>query len=127
MFRRKDWERCGGYEERLPILGFEDWEFYIQILKDGGYAAVIDEPLFHYQIRKDSITARIKDEKQEKFRHIILKHRELYKENFDDLVENLFQRIGRVESEKVRISQKPDFRIGQLILKPVRFIRSLKR
>ena len=35
MFRKSDWQDCGGYEENLAILGFEDWELYLNILKSG--------------------------------------------------------------------------------------------
>src|SRR5690606_26217039 len=62
MFKKSDWENCDGYEEELPILGFEDWELYLNILKSGGYAKVLQEVLFHYQVRENSTTARIKDE-----------------------------------------------------------------
>lgn len=124
MFKRKDWERCGGYEEKLPILGFEDWEFYIQILKQGGYAYVLDEPLFNYQMRINSTTYRIRDLKQDKFKQIILKHKELYKDNFENLIENLLERIKREEAEKNKNTKRLDFLIGKRILQPLRWFKS---
>lgn len=127
MFRKKDWEACGGYEEELPILGFEDWEFYIQLLKDGGYAHVIPEVLFHYHVRAGNTTSRIKHEKQDKFREIILKHPELYKENFEVLVQDLFSRIKHSEFQKHKIKGSLDFKTGKFILKPLRHLRSFFR
>ncbi len=123
MFKKADWEACGGYEEDLPILGFEDWEFYIQILKSGGYAFVIPEVLFHYQVRPDSTTARIKNLKQDKYKHIIFKHSEIYKKNFDGLVENLFMRLNKSENEKMRLENSVNCRLGKFILKPLRSIK----
>lgn len=123
MFRRKDWEACGGYEEKLPILGFEDWEFYLNILKEGGYAYVISEVLFNYNIRENSTTAQIKHLKQDKFKKIILKHRDLYIQNFDDLISNLFERVKKGEQEKLRFFRKPDYKIGNFILRPLRFLK----
>ncbi len=123
MFKKVEWEACGGYEEELPILGFEDWEFYIHLLKSGGYAYVIPEILFHYQVRPDSTTSKIKTLKQEKFRHIILKHSELYKENFEDLITDLFTRIAQAEKESFRNQSSIDFRIGNKILSPLRWIK----
>ena len=127
LFRRCDWERSGGYEEELPILGFEDWELYIKILKDGGYAAVIDEILFHYQVRENSTTARIRYEKAEKFKYIVQQHKDLYKENFNDLIDYLFERIKKAENEKIKAYNKIDFKLGRQLLKPLRFIKSLRR
>jgi hypothetical protein len=125
MFKRKDWEYCGGYEEKLPILGFEDWELYINILKNGGYAHVINEVLFNYQVRENSTTDRIRDLKLEKFKHIIYKHKELFKNNFEELIENLFYRIKRESDEKVKNTNQIEFLIGKTFLKPFRVIKSL--
>lgn len=125
MFKRKDWESCGGYEEDLPILGFEDWEFYIQILKHGGYAYVLNETLFNYRIREGSTTDRIRDLKQDKFKLIIFKHKELYKDNFEKLVENLFEREKREKREKEKNRKRIDFKIGNAILKPFRYIKRI--
>ncbi len=127
MFKKKDWEETGGYEEKLPILGFEDWEFYIQLLKNGGYAYVLPEVLFHYHVRPGNTTSRIKHEKQKKFKEIILKHSDLYKVNFEDLIHELFARIERIESEKYKVSESLDFKTGKLVLKPLRYLkRNLK-
>ncbi|MBG6062959.1 glycosyltransferase involved in cell wall biosynthesis [Flavobacterium sp. CG_9.1] len=125
MFKRQDWELCGGYEEKLPILGLEDWEFYIQILKIGGYAYVINEILFNYQIRENSTTNRIRDLKLDKFKLIIRKHDDVYKINFENLVENLFDRIKREEAEKNKNTKRLEFMIGHSVLQPFRWFKSI--
>lgn len=124
MFRKSDWETVGGYEEKLPILGLEDWELYIQLLKEGGYAYVIPEVLFNYQIRKNSITARIKHEKSDKFREIVLKHKDIYINHYELLVNNLFDRIRIEEKKQADLVKKKDFRLGRAFLKPVRMLKS---
>jgi glycosyltransferase involved in cell wall biosynthesis len=48
MFKKEDWRMCGGYDEEMRN-GFEDWEFFIRILKKGGIAEVIQEPLYNYR------------------------------------------------------------------------------
>lgn len=123
MFKTKDWELSGGYEQKLPILGFEDWEFYIRILKFGGYAYVINEVLFNYQVRVNSTTDRIRNLKLDKFRHIIMKHESLYKDNFENLIDNLFGRIQKEELEKIKNTKRIEFRLGNLLLNPLRKIK----
>lgn len=124
MFKRSDWEMAGGYEEKLPILGYEDWEFYISLLKYGGRAYVIPEVLFNYQVREGSITQRIKKKRHEKYKRIILKHKELYLENFEGLVNDLFIKLSHTEIERDRIEKKLDFKIGKFALKPLRVIKN---
>lgn len=123
MFKKADWEETGGYEEKLPVLGFEDWEFYIQLLKKGGYAHVIPEILFNYRIRKNSTTDRIRFQKHEKFKYIIQKHSELYIKNFSGLLDELFNRLHGIENEKRKLKESPDFKIGNFLLKPLRALK----
>lgn len=125
MFRKKDWEDCGGYEERLPILGFEDWELYINILKEGGNAMVIPEILFHYRVRKGSTTDRIKVEKHDKFRHIIEKHKDLYLDNFDDLLQVFFRKLKKADSDYYRLQNDINYILGRKLLSPLRFFKRL--
>ena len=35
IFRKKDWENYGGYDEKM-INGWEDWEFFIRLHQNGG-------------------------------------------------------------------------------------------
>ena len=47
MIRKKDWVLCGGFDENMT-KGWEDWEFFIRLLKPGGTCVIIPEVLFHY-------------------------------------------------------------------------------
>ncbi|MCM4161400.1 glycosyltransferase family 2 protein [Antarcticibacterium flavum] len=123
MFRREDWMRCAGYEETLPVLGFEDWELYLNILKEGGRAAVLNEVLFHYQVRENSTTARIKDMKHDKYQQIVLKHRDLYVQHFDILITELFAKIKKEENEKLKMSRGAEFSLGNKILAPLKYLK----
>lgn len=123
MFRKEDWKRVGGYEEELPILGFEDWEFYLNILKNGGTAKVINEILFNYRMRKESTTRRISHLRNNKFKQIIQKHRELYLQNFDGLIENLFSRMDGYQRQIQKIKESPERKLGVLVLRPLRMLK----
>lgn len=55
MFKRADWEKVGGLDEGMRF-GFEDWDFWIQLVRDAGAKVrAINEPLFFYRIRKESM------------------------------------------------------------------------
>ena len=53
MYRKSDWEKTGGYDERMT-WGWEDWEYWISLLKDGGNAVKLPITGFFYRVRKGS-------------------------------------------------------------------------
>jgi glycosyltransferase involved in cell wall biosynthesis len=80
LYRKSDWESIGGYAEEMT-WGYEDWEFWISMLKDGG--DVVQLPLVGFFYRT-SLTSRRKSVKREGKRKTIAflntKHREfIYK------------------------------------------------
>lgn len=124
MFKKEDWTSCGGYDECMRN-GFEDWEFFIRILKDKGFAYVINEPLYNYRKRSNSTTTIANNKKFELLKYIYLKHQEIYKNNFDLFVISMLSRIEREEIEKLKNLQRIEYKIGQLILKPFRWFKSI--
>ncbi|WP_158856284.1 glycosyltransferase family 2 protein [Lunatibacter salilacus] len=53
MFRKTDWEKVGGFSEEMT-WGFEDWEFWISMLKEGGEVVQLPIVGFFYRIQKKS-------------------------------------------------------------------------
>ena len=58
LYRKADWAACGGYAEEMT-WGYEDWEFWIAMLKEGG--EVIQLPLtgFFYRVHPGSRRKRV--------------------------------------------------------------------
>lgn len=52
LYRRKDWERTGGY--CVELKGREDWEFWISVLKDGGDVIRLPHVGLFYRVRSGS-------------------------------------------------------------------------
>jgi glycosyltransferase involved in cell wall biosynthesis len=53
IYRKEDWIAAGGYDERM-IWGWEDWEFWISLLKNGGEVVKLSITGFYYRVRKNS-------------------------------------------------------------------------
>lgn len=123
MFKKEDWNLCGGYDESM-LKGFEDWEFFIRLLKSGGTAEVIQEPLYNYRKRGVSTTKKANNLKYELLKYIYLKHQDLYKANFELFISHLLGKIEREEIEKIKNTQRLEFKIGMAIMKPFRWIKS---
>ncbi len=63
LYRRRDWERIGGYNEQ--IIAREDWAFWIAMLKDGGDVVKLPEVGLYYRVRTAS--KRFQDRKLKAF------------------------------------------------------------
>lgn len=126
MFKKADWQATNGYDENMR-RGFEDWEFYIRLLKDGGSAYVIPELLFNYRLKENSTTTKANKIKYELLQYIYIKHRELYVANFDLFVSHLLSKLQREDKEKVKNAHRIDFKIGKAVLRPLRWIKSIFR
>ena len=53
MFRKEDWKNAGGYSSELKG-GWEDWEFWISMLKSGGQVHRLESIGFYYRIHQYS-------------------------------------------------------------------------
>ncbi|MFV8271460.1 glycosyltransferase family 2 protein [Flavobacterium sp. GT2N3] len=124
MFRKEDWESCGAYDEGMRS-GFEDWEFFIRLLKDGGTAEVIKEPLYNYRKRSNSTSVNARKIKFELWKYILTKHKNLYIAEFDTFVAQMLLKIEREEAEKIKNIERLEYKIGATVLKPLRFVKSL--
>lgn len=63
MYRKQDWDLVGGYDEKM-LYGWEDWEFWIAILKNGGGVKRLDEVGFYYRIKSSSMLKLLNDDKR---------------------------------------------------------------
>lgn len=58
LFRKEDFFKTGGYDENMKF-GFEDWELWINILKDGGKAIKANNCILYYRIKDNSRSTEI--------------------------------------------------------------------
>jgi glycosyltransferase involved in cell wall biosynthesis len=83
MFSKKMWLEVGGYDESETMrLGYEDWEFWIRLLKAGCYVRSSDFIALRYRCHEGQMTqATSHPYRQVLYHHIYNKHRELYEDN----------------------------------------------
>lgn len=116
LFRKKDFLATDGFNDNMRD-GFEDWDFWLTFLKDGGNVFRLNEVLFFYRINRRSRNATIGLEKQNKLRRQIYEnHIELYSSRFLD-PKKCFEYFNLLNSK--------EYRLGKLILSPVRNLMSL--
>ena len=124
LIRKKDWKQANGYDESMRN-GFEDWEFYIRLLKDGGKAIIVEEPLFNYRRRECSTTARANQNKYDLLAYIFNKHKALYKENHEEVVSYLLYLANTSKKDEIKRMHSIDYKLGHFLLKPFRYCNQL--
>ena len=123
LFRKQCWFDANGFDENMKN-GFEDWEFYIRLLANGGAAYVIPKVYLHYRIKPNSTTSRANKVKRELLEYIYFKNKNIFIEHYESLVSYFLSKIENEEKEKLKNYNKIEFKIGKVILKPFRFIKS---
>ncbi|HNP68249.1 MAG TPA: glycosyltransferase [Aequorivita sp.] len=59
-YKRSVWEKLGGYDKDMPVMGSEDWDFWLRAHLKGFNFIYIPEILFDYRVRTDSMVANTK-------------------------------------------------------------------
>lgn len=123
LFRKADFETAGGFDEEMKE-GFEDWDFWIRMLKRGGEVFRIPEVCFYYRMRPGTRNSVLHEEKQRKLRRMIYQnHRQVYEENFslpDLIFENYLLR-----NDLAALEHSPDQKLGRWLLAPLRYMKKL--
>ncbi|MGM0608817.1 MAG: glycosyltransferase family A protein, partial [Candidatus Muiribacteriota bacterium] len=113
LFRKKDWEKVGGYDSEM-VYGWEEWNFWLSIIELGRIGFKLDGVYFYYRIKKKSMARSMRDEYFKKtFMHlkVMLNHPDLYKDCIsfyeDYQINNLFN-YYRIEYENNEIVKKTE-------------------
>lgn len=125
LFRKKCWIDVGGYDEKMK-KGYEDWEFWISVTKQNWQVHIIKEFLFNYRKKENSMlqTTNLLYE-EENYQYVLNKHKELYIKNFDKTIIFLQKRTLRYKANEIKRLESIDYKIGSIVLKPLRFFKKM--
>ena len=127
LYRKTCWQEVGGYDEAMK-LGFEDWEFWISILKRNWTYKVVEEFLFYYRKSKKSMLIdTLENHRITNLHYIINKHENLYLEHFDSTKSYLFFLINMYKNNELKIKSSLEFKISRFFYKPFKFLKKLKK
>ena len=109
-FRKSAWEKLGGYDENMPVMGFEDWDLWLRMGNSGCEFQYVNKIFFDYRVRDNSMLADAW-KKREVLLHYIFNKNELHHLAYfrECLIEN--QKLKEEPSVKI---------IVQVILKKIR-------
>ncbi len=88
LFRKSDWESVGGYQKDM-IYGWEDYDFWLSIIKTGQKVHHVKEALFHYRKTAGSMAQMDRKKMLYSFKKLFEHHTELYTSNIQVLFESV--------------------------------------
>lgn len=87
VFRKKEWQSVQGYDEKM-IYGWEDWEFWIAILKNGGNVKCLDLIGFYYRIKPNSMLTEVNQEQGDYLlNYLSVKHADFFVKQYGSFKE----------------------------------------
>jgi len=116
VYRRRDFDKTIGYNPNMTE-GLEDWDFWLSILENGGDVHKIDRAEIYYRVKRGSRNSSITTGGFKRLRfQIYNNHKELYDKHFFDPL---------MSFEYQLIKDSKEYKLGKIILKPIRFIYKL--
>lgn len=123
FYRKTDWQKTGGYDTHMKG-GWEDWDFLIALLKDGGSVIQLPEFHFFYRIREASMVRSLDDSTRKAlFEVLSRKHMGIYVAHFS-FAQVLWENRG-LKKENRKLKSKIDSYQSHPYRKVVRFFSRL--
>ncbi len=125
LYRKECWEEVGGYDENLK-KGFEDWEFWISITKNGWKYKIIPEFLFFYRkAKKSMLVDTVSNHAISIKEYIFKKHQECYIDDFENCISVLFYDQSVLLKNNKNIKNSLEYKIAKAIVKPYRMFQKM--
>jgi glycosyltransferase involved in cell wall biosynthesis len=119
LYRKKLWEELGGYDEHMPWMGLEDWDFWLRVAFHGGSFIHLPKIGFDYRVGRDSMIVDIRQRVEELAQYI-----------FDKPEMACYKLVREIDEEAQnlrRIQDSRTYRLGRGLLAPARLLRKLWR
>lgn len=125
LFRKECWVEVGGYDTQFEN-GYEDWDFWLSILKNSWKMEIIKEPLFNYRKKKSSRdTTAIALYDEELRMKIFKKHKDLYTKNLDFILQQMIYKNNIAQNQLEKLQKGREYRLGHSLLLPIKFLKHL--
>lgn len=124
LYRRESWAAVGGYDENMK-LGFEDWEFWLSLIKTGKTYHVVPEFLFFYRKAEQSmLTNTLQNHRINNLQYVVAKHKDLYQQHFDNTISYLFFLTNMYRNSEQKVKHSLAFQIAKIMAKPFSIFKS---
>ncbi|WP_339847458.1 glycosyltransferase family A protein [uncultured Dokdonia sp.] len=125
LYRKESWGRVGGYDETMR-KGFEDWEFWIALTKNGQTFKIVEQFLFYYRKSETSMLMdTLANHRIAVMQYVFKKHQEVFEKHYDNTLEYMFFLVNLYRNSEIKIKSSTEYKIAGVIGKPLRLLRKL--
>jgi glycosyltransferase involved in cell wall biosynthesis len=101
IYKKTSWILANGYDSQMA-LGWEDWEFWIAILKDGGKVFRLKQTFFYYRVKRESMILKMEPKTEFLYReYIVKKHSIFYLEICRKIIQEENSLLIKLRSKKI--------------------------
>lgn len=115
IIRKETFKKVGGLDPWFDKKGLEDWEFWIRLLAEGYNFHFLPEYLFAIRLNHNSRTFQVAN------KHVDITKEYIYKKHAVFLA-NQYKELYYLNKQLI---ETPDYRIGNFLLKPYRWIKNI--
>jgi len=120
VFKKKDFEKIGGYDEQLK-RGYEDWDLYLRLLGPDSVICKLNEVHFHYRIKHQSMLKDISTNIEHELNcYIYNKYQHLYNAHFESPI----ALIRKLDTYEKLYKNSCDYKLGNKLINPIRSLRN---
>lgn len=125
MFRKKCWVEVAGYDEKMS-KGYEDWEFWIAVLRNNWEMYILQEALFNYRIKPLSRDKKALQEHDFALRkYIFSKHQPVFFAHYEFYATELLRINCNFRRKVTTLENSLNYETGKKLLFPLRWVKQL--
>ncbi|MDF1673840.1 MAG: glycosyltransferase family A protein [Vicingaceae bacterium] len=115
IYRKSIWEKVNGYDEDMPVMGYEDWDFWLRIALQGAKFHHINEVTFDYRVRNNSMLSNTFSQNK-LIKNYIYSKKEL---TVVSSIKDCFINANQFK----HLKNSKEYKLGKLLLYPIRLIK----
>lgn len=125
IYSKSDYMKTSGYNPNM-VGGLEDWDFWLQLIKEGDIVVKLEKFHFYYRIKDISMLSSLNKEKNERLLLQIFKnHVPLYLEYFNPIRDHIEADYFKKEAEMYKNSD--EYKAGAFLYAPIKFVKKIFR
>lgn len=88
LFRKEMWTKIGGFDPNMPVMGYEDWDFWIRACINGYQFYHDTDALYYYRVAESSMltNANQAENRHQLVDYVLKKYHSTYVEKFPEVI-----------------------------------------